>query len=437
MKNYLLIILLTLLTIFSGCSTHKFKSFKSYSNKIRDIKLPNFRVPFLEKLKVDESLTPPYVKPISSTLSEVSIGWSYNPKDNISGFRIFRYSPKSKEFILIATIRDKYVTSYVDKNLKQATNYIYAVSTFTSDKRVSRISKPVSVYTKGFVIKPELFASKDLIRKIKLTWNLNTNKEHIKYYQILRSKDQTNFRNYDTVYKSLQSEYIDDRLKDGDGYYYKIYAVTYDGAKSEESNIAYGYTKTAPRPPADIIATTNLPRKIQLKWFDPNDNDKTRRIVRYNIYTSLYKDKFFIKHASTRGNEKYFIDLVNQDGKRVYYKVTAIDTDGLESPLPPTSAMGATKASSPAPKIIQYNIVDGRVIIKWEPMSRNIKSYIVKKRFYSKFFLPKTINYKGITTNQFIDRDIKLKKTYKYQVIGVDNDGILTKPSKEISVEIR
>ena len=70
-------------------------------------------------------------------------------------------------------------------------------------------------------------------------------------------------------------------------------------------------------------------------------------------------------------------------------------------------------------------------------MSRNIKSYIVKKRYFSKFLLPKTIKYTGIKGTMFVDKDIKLNKTYKYQVIGIDNDGIPTKPSLEVSIEIK
>ena len=428
MKNYLAILSLVGLLVLSGCSSKRFANL----NKIRDI-----RVPFLNNLKKDPYLVPPEISSLKSSLTEVSIYWRYNSTNRTAGFRIFRLSPKSKKYILIKTIADQYARNYVDKHLKEGTVYKYKISVYTKDKRVSRLSPEKSIATKAILQRPKLTATKNLINKIKLLWSLDINKEDLDYYQIVRSKDRIHWRNLATIKKTLQTEYIDDGLRAGDGYYYAIYGVTHDGVKTKASNIVLGFTKTAPKPPTDIIATTNLPRKIQLRWFDPNDGDNTRNIVGYNIYTSIYNNQFFIKHASTKKYNKFFIDRVDYDGKKIYYKVTAVDSDGLESPLPLKPAVGSTKENSPSPKITEYRLVDGRVIIKWEPMSRNIKSYIVKKRFYSKFFLPKTVNYKGITSNQFVDKEIELKKSYKYTVIGVDNDGILTKPSKQISIEIK
>jgi len=37
----------------------------------------------------------------------------------------------------------------------------------------------------------------------------------------------------------------------------------------------------------------------------------------------------------------------------------------------------------------------------------------------------------------FVDKDIKLGKTYKYQIIGIDKDKVLTKPSNQIAITVR
>ena len=437
MKNYLAILSLISLLLLSGCSTKKI-DFSKYraSGKNAFKSLKNIKIPFLNDLTVDPSVKTPTIKEPTPSMTEIALHWSYQPDENTAGFRVFRYSEHSGKYVLIETIPDIYATTYVDKNLQPNKLYKYKVSAYTKDKRVSVASQTISVKTKYTLQPPtSLVASQDLIQKIKLNWKLYPQYKLIKYYQIQRSKDKAKWEDLDTIYKSLQTQYIDTKLKNGDAYYYRFYGETYDGVKTPYSNIARGFTKSAPKMIKDVMVRSNLARKVQLSWVDPNLEDKSRVIVKYNIYTSLFRDKLFIKHDSTKN--KYYIDNIPHDGKKVYYKVTAVDNFGLESPLYPKPVLAMTKASSQAPKIIEYKLVDGRVIIRWEPMSRNITKYKVIKRYYSKFFLPKTLTYTDITTTQFVDRDIKLKRTYRYKVIGIDNDGIPTKPSREISVEIR
>ncbi len=437
MKNYLAILSLISLLLLSGCSTKRIDFSKYRASSAKAIKsLENIKIPFLNDLKVDPSVKTPTNISATPSMTEIALHWHYQIGSNTAGYRIFRYSEHSGKYILIETLPDIYTTSYVDKNLKPNKVYKYKISAYTKDKRVSVASPALSVTTK-YTLQPStsLVASKNYIQKIRLNWKLYPQYKLIKYYQIQRSKDKVKWEDLETIYKSLQTQYIDTRVKNGDAYYYRFYGVTYDGVKTPYSNISYGYSKTAPLVIKDVMVRSNLPRKIQLSWIDPNLEDKSRTILRYNIYTSLFRDKLFIKHAST--TNKYFIDNVPHDGRKVYYKVTAVDNFGLESPLYPKAVMANTKASSMAPKIIEYKLVDGRVVIRWEPMSRNIRKYEVVKRYYSKFFLPKTLKYTDITSTQFVDKDISLNKTYKYKVIGIDNDGIPTKPSREISVEIK
>ena len=437
MKNYLAILSLISLLLLSGCSTKRidFSKYRTSGTKaINSIK--NIKIPFLNDLKVDPSVKTPSQISATPSMTEIALHWSYQPDANTAGYRIFRYSEHSGKYVLIETLPDVYSTSYVDKNLRPNKVYKYKISAYTKDKRVSVASQTISVATK-YTLQPStsLVASKNYIQKIKLNWELYPQYKLIKYYQIQRSKDKVKWKDLETIYKSLQNQYIDTNVGNGDAYYYRFYGVTYDGVKTPYSNIAYGYTKRAPLMIKDVMVRSNLPRKIQLSWVDPNLEDKSRVITKYNIYTSLFRDKLFIKHASTPN--KYYIDNVPHDGKKVYYKVTAVDNFGLESALYPKPVMANTKASSGAPKIIEYKLVDGRVIIRWLPMDRNIKKYEVVKRYYSKFFIPKSLKYTDITTTQFVDKDIQLKRTYKYRVIGIDNDVIPTKPSREISIEIR
>jgi len=430
MKNYLLSIFWIALTItsFSGCSKN--------SLNFKDVSLPQgIMIPYLVKLKVDKSL--PTVKNLRyrSSLKEIVLEWDIVPSREIAGYRVLKYDPSKKTFIVLKTINDPVSNHYVDSNLDINTEYYYKVSCFTKDGRVSLASKTLKAKTL-YTLKPitDLVAISDLPKRIKLSWHLYPQNKLIKFYSIHRSDaNTTNWKQIDTIDNSLAVEYIDYSIVDGKSYAYKVIGHTYDGVATPPSNIVTAHSKPLPLTPViNVPPTINEPRKIKVVWFDPNKN---RTIVKYNIYTSLFKDTLFTKHASTVKN--YYIDNIPEDGKVVYYKVTAVDIDGLESPLPKKAAMGRTKPNSNAPTITEYTIVDGRVVIKWIPPARGIKKYTVIKRYLGKYFVPKTLKITDIKGTMFVDKDIKLGKTYKYQVIGIDSDGIPTKPSHEISITIK
>ena len=426
MKKYLLVIFLISLLI-SGCS-----------NKLNYKDMLNLNLPFFNDYKLDKTLPKPIITSATPSMREVSLNWRYDNKRIISGYRIFRYSNSDKKYVLIKVIYDPYITNYVDKNLLPNMVYSYKIAAFTNKKTTSSLSAPVSVKTIYNLLPiKSLKASRGLVRQIKLNWSLYPQYNLIKYYKVLRSSDKKYWEVVGIINKRLQTQYIDKSVKDGDGYFYKIYGVTFEDVKTPYSNIAFGNTKPRPKMINDVIVSRNLPRKIQITWLDPNIDDKSRTITHYNIYYSFYKDKIYLKKASIPSSQKVYIDYIKEDGKEVCYKVSAVDSDGLESPLPPKGTCSSTKASSAAPKIIEYKIVDGRVVIRWEPMSRDIVSYVVKKRYFDKLIIPKTIKYTNIKTTTFVDKDIKLNKTYRYQVIGIDKDNIPTKPSLEVSIKVK
>jgi len=428
MKNFLLSIFLIALTaILSGCS-------QKYIN-LKDIKVPAINIPLITKLKVDRRLPTVQNLRYRSSMTEIVLEWDRVHSKEIAGYRILRYDPSIKNFKVIDVVNDPVATHYVDSKLLPNTEYLYKVSCFTKDGRVSVASKTLRAHT-TYTLTPikNLTAISNLPRKIKLTWSLYPKNSLIKYYSIYRSsKTSSGWEEIDRVHNSLAVEYIDYNVKDGQTYYYKVIGYTFDGIPTRPSNIAKAHSKPLPLTPQVTVPPTQTePRKIKLVWFDPN---KKGTILKYNIYSSYFKDTLYTKRASTRTN--FFIDNVPQDGQVIYYKVTAVDTDGLESPMPKEPAVGRTKPNANAPTITEYTIVDGRVVIKWAQPSRGVRKYVVVKKYIGKYLIPKTLKITGITKTMFVDKDIKLGKTYKYQVYGIDKDNIPTKPSREISITIK
>ena len=432
----LVVIILSILFILNGCSN---KTISPQKLSIPKIDIPD--IPFLEKYKVDQTLpTTDFIKATPS-MTEISLSWKGVDYPKMKGYRVLKYNNKIKGFVVIKTINDKYKTSYIDRHLKPKTTYYYKISTFTTDKRVSPASK-TKVVTTIYNLKPITnLNTKDgnyLPRKIKLNWDPYPQKELIKEYKMQRSENgRINWKIVGTIYDSTATEYIDNSVKDGVPYFYRIYGITYQNIKTPYSNTAKGISKPLPLPiePKNIMIVNNQARNIKLSWVDPNILDKSRTIVKYNIYTSIYPDTLFIKHDST--TKKYYIDKINEDGKVVYYKITAVDNFGLESPLPKKAIKGYTRANSKAPIITEYKIIDNKVIITWRPPTRDMKKYVVIKRYLTKFLFPKTEKIIDIYQTKFIDPNIKPGYTYHYEIYGIDSYGVRTKTSRQISIKIK
>ncbi len=427
MKNCLMSIFWIALTIiFSGCTKN--------SVNFKDFQVPSISIPYLSKFKVDKTLPTVQKLRYRASMSEVVLEWDRVKSNQIAGYRILRYYPKDKEYKVLDTVQDSVATHYVDSGLRPNSVYTYRVSCFTKDGRVSLASNPVVAKT-IYDLSPikDLKAISNLPKRIKISWKLYKQADLIDFYSIQRSPNgTTEWQELAKLNDSLAVEYIDYNIKDAKTYYYKVIGYTHDNIPTPSSNIVFAHSKPLPLPPTNITATQNEPRKIKVAWFDTN---KYNKIVQYNIYTSILKDTMFTKHASTPN--MFYIDKVDGDGKVVYYKITAVDEDGLESPLPNKAAKAMSKPNPSAPEITEYKIVDNRVIIKWAPPARDVRQYTVIKKYFNSFFIPKTLKITGFTSRTFVDKDIKLGKTYRYQVIGIDSDGIPTKPSREISITIK
>jgi len=417
--------------ILSGCTRNDLN--------FKNLHLPSgISIPSIATFKVDRTL--PRVKNLRyrSSADEIVIEWDVVSDKQIAGYRVLRYDPSAKDYKVIKTINDPISNHYVDTDLKLNTQYDYKVSCFTKDGRVSVASDTLrakTIYTLKAI--QNLKAKSNLPKRIKLDWTLYEQNKLIKFYTVHRSdKKNIDWSTIATLENSLAVEYIDYSVIDGKSYVYKVVGHTYNNIPTPPSNIVTAHSKPLPLTPQfSVPPTTNEPRKIKLVWYDPNKDDKSRHIVKYNIYTSLFKEALYTKHASTINN--YYIDNIQEDGKTIYYKVSAVDDDGLESPLQKEPAVGRTKPNSNAPTITEYTIIDGRVVIKWIPPARGIKSYTVLKSYRSNFLIPKTLKITGIKGTMYVDKDIKLGNTYKYQVIGIDSDNIPTKPSREITIKIK
>ncbi len=418
MQKWIPTLLLTIsILIFSGCTS------KNYG--INNIKIPSFTEKRLDK-------TLPTIKGLKSvaSMSKVALEWQPVTNKQIAGYRIFRGDSKNP-FKLIATLSDRYRSHYTDINLHQNVNYVYKVSAYTNDGRVSRASTTQAAKTRSRLSSPTIIeASKGLPSRIKIIWRIHPNEVTQSYIIQKQESGTKEWRNIVNLDDRLSVEYIDKDVKPAQIYHYRIRAKSYDGVVSTPSKSVSGSAKQLPSAIKWVKATDNLPRMIEIIWKDTN---KAENISHYNIYSSPIKNTLFSLLGTTK--EPKFTDKFDADGSTRYYKITAVDHDGLESTQGITATLGMTVGASRGPVINSATVKNNAILLKWSDPDGKARKYTVIKKYWDGWRARK-IKITDFKATNFTDIKIKPDTRYTYYIISVDKHGIESLPSKEVVLSI-
>ncbi len=388
--------------------------------------------PSIGQLKVDEKL--PKIEltknGVVAEMNEIAFEWKPIEDPNVEGIDIYRGIGNAKDVELIATIRNRYATHYVDLDVKPNTKYRYFFRTYRGDV-VSPKNKGVVVYSKPPLPSVSWIYVRDHMPKMaKLLWRPHPN-QAVEYYIIERkSVEDKEWKEVAKLKGRLQAEYIDTSLKDRFIYRYRVRVQTFDGIVSTPSEIVKAFTKPLPPVVTGLRASTNLPKKIVLTWDKSNYKD----FERYYLYRSKSKDGDYTLIAKLYNN--HFTDNVGKDGATYFYKISQKDIDGLESKKDKSIVMGATlpKLMAPIPHDVYF---DGSAIhLKWFKVDPRSKKYIIERHAKTGWLNEKVSTYKT-SLNKFTDRNLTPGTTYVYRIYAADENGIVSKPSDEIKVEVK
>ena len=188
-------------------------------------------------VKTDPSM--PMIKGIKHITDKTSIGFEWPEiKDNrVEGIMVYRAierSGKEQKFTKIATLGNRYITHFVDTDIKPNTNYLYTFKTFG----VLYGSSPgeiVKVKTED-AFPPVSFFQTFLVDSgvVKLLWTPHPD-IRIHDYIIERKVVGKNWKYLANVKGRLSPEYIDMSGAKGITYSYRIIARSADGFKSKPS----------------------------------------------------------------------------------------------------------------------------------------------------------------------------------------------------------
>ncbi len=404
----LAIILMTLL--YSGCT-----------------KQPNIPV----KVITDRSLPTPKINGHISEMNSIAFEWQSIDDSRVKGYYIYRSNPKEKNEKLhrIAKVESLYATHYVDNALQPNMAYAYRFSSY-NEKGVESIgSKTYRASTLPLIVSVSYFHSiGNMPRSSKLIWRPHTDTQ-IKGYTLERKlKKNPQWEEIAQIQGRLSAEYIDVDLDDNEVYTYRLFAISYHDIKSVPSDIVTVVTKPLPDPILNTKATKNLPKKILISWV-PSQREN---LAYYNIYRANSANGSYKYHVKL--TETSFNDPMKDDGIGYFYKITAVDTDALESPKAKIATQGMSLAKPKTPLSFSGKIDKHSLILRWKHADNDTVSYTLIKTKRESWLKSRVNEIKNITEESFTDNEISPDTTYSYQIVAVNQYGIRSEPTEPVEL---
>ena len=216
--------------------------------------LTPFLVAFLagcgSSVPTQQSTSLPTITSLKTISDMTEVGFEWNPvsDESVVGYYLYRSNPNdaNSKMQLVANIKDRFATHYVDRDLAPETTYSYQMRTYSSNA----ISQPGAIATA--TTKPLLdsvpFAQAitGLPGRIKVIWRPHPDST-VASYIIQRSDAGANkFSQIAEVNGRLNAEYIDTEVKPGRSYEYRILVKTSSGVISKPSQNISATTKELP-----------------------------------------------------------------------------------------------------------------------------------------------------------------------------------------------
>ncbi|EAI9131696.1 fibronectin type III domain-containing protein [Campylobacter upsaliensis] len=374
-----------------------------------------------KQTQLNESL--PKVQSLKSIsdLSNVAFEWEPLYSENIQGFYLYRSSEKEPQMKLVATIKDKFQTHYVDTKLESGTKYQYMMKTFNEQGHFSEEGQVIEIATQP---RPEplafVQAITNLPERIKLIWRPHTDLRVNAYIIEKKKVEDKKFAKIGEVKNRLSAEFIDE-VKANENFLYRVSALTFDGVQSEPSEVLNSTSKALPPEITHLSASNDLNGKIILSWDTPVYEDFSY----FKIYATSSSFLPFTLLAKTDKNS--YEDIVQGAGESKQYKITMVDKDGLESPMPKKGVEGKTLGLPASPSIILAQITSEGIVLEWADNDNRAVEYEVKR-----YGGDQNAIFKGIKEKRLRDIKALAGVEYSYEVIAIDELGQRSAPSSKV-----
>jgi len=385
-----------------------------------------------ENVKIDTTLPKVSLTKhgVISGMKSVAFEWKSIKDPRVKGIYVYRQTPQTESGVLefYTTIENRFKTHFVDMDVSPANEYVYMFKTYSEG---AEAKKGQSILVKTLPVLGSvswIHSVTGMPRTAKIIWRPDSNKLVKSYIVERKTLEDAEWKKLAEVEGRLSAEYLDSDLKDNHIYMYRVRVVTYNGVISTPSEVVKVVTKALPKSIESIKTTRDLPRSIKITWKKSSAKD----FKQYYLYRSSKIDGSYTLIAKLYNN--IFVDKIEKDGKSYFYRVSAVDTDGLESEYKQRSVLGMTLEKPLAPSIVDTKLLNNRVIINWSKTDPRFVKYTVTRTHKKGWFEKTTQDFVNIESTQFLDKNIEPESTYTYVVYAIDKNGIKSEPSIEANV---
>jgi hypothetical protein len=260
----------------------------------------------------------PQITSISAVDKQISISWKIIDTSSILKYRVFKSSTDSLPTTLYFESATANVTSIIDSTVEYGKKYNYRVQSVKKDITTSDYSDPISV---EIYEKPGLTLPFNNAKSINFTDTLKWNNYNKKVTYLLHFSKNENFNSYDST-SILTNNYPLDKFKlsHNSTYYWKVKVKDTNSASLWSNTFAF-QTKINQA----VISDTNFisARTIRLRF-----NFDSARIKSMKIYRGYTPETLKLYDSLT---QSYIYNDTLNYGKSIYYWITLINTDNVES----------------------------------------------------------------------------------------------------------
>lgn len=316
------------------------------------------------KPKLDNSIEIVNYSSIKSIPDMANIGFEWEKVNDprVIGYNFYRteLNKESNELKLIKVLESKYATHYVDTGLEPKTKYAYQISSRIEGGFESKTTDAYIVETLPRIVPVDFMqAISNLPHSVKLLWRPHPDKR-VGYYRIEKYNSLINeWILLKTINERLQAEYVDTGLDNNTSYKYRIKAFSFDDVEAAPTKVVIGKTKALPAGPVNVRTTNSEPKKIVVSW----NASPTADVIKYEIHRSTFSAFGYTKIKEVNANTLEYIDTTENSGKTYYYKIIAVDKDGLESNSDSVQGMSFNTLSNPSSNLtkLEENKIDSKL----------------------------------------------------------------------------
>lgn len=383
---------------------------------------------------------PPIFLSVRSDIKGAHLQWRSRPGKGKeggteeAGYRIYRKTAHDKEFAEVSAVPAE-SSSFTDSGLRDKTAYTYTMTALNSKKAESEFSASLDTVTPQGL--DTLRVEEKKIRHVPLKWTAHIF-DAVDGYRIYRAKDKAGeYKKIAEVSGRMTVSYTDTGLEDNMTYWYRITAYNKGHAETDMSEPVSATTRGVPPVVKGLAARSREVRKITLNWDLINSPDD--EIKGYRFYRSSDEKGEYKKIGEVDSERKNsFVDDSQplKDDASYYYKITAYNSAGAESPLSETVS-AITKALPKAPAGVKVKSGEVKKIsISWDRnQETDVKEYLIHRKRSDEKSFDRIKTLKGDTA--YVDTDLKDGVEYAYAIQAVDSDGLESIMSEQVSAKTK